>query len=446
VLLAQESAPVQSFNIDQAVNAALRNYPSIQVSDEQRNAAAARIRLARTAYLPQVDVAMQLNRATRNNLLGLLLPQSVFPSISGPVLDTDNLDTAWGSAAGVLVSWEPFDFGLRSASVAAAVSAEKQAQAAMERTRFNVASATAEACVTLVAAEETTRAAQAGVDRSEILTRIVAGLVKAELRPGADASRAEAELAAARTQLIHSQEAIAISQAMIAQYVGSAPERIAIDASRLLQAPPFKDSPSSFDARKNPAAIEQALTIQQAEAQLKTWERSYFPRFSVQGAAYARGSGAQTDGRILGGLNGLGPNMQNYALGLSVTFAIFDFASIHAREAQQSALLRAESARYRQLAADLKAQWNKAVASLDASRRIAVNTPVEVKAARQTLQQATARYESGLGNLVDVAEAQRLATQAEIDDSLARLSVWRSLLSIAVAAGDLQPFLAETSP
>ena len=52
-------------------------------------------------------------------------------------------------------------------------------------------------------------------------------------------------------------------------------------------------------------------------------------------------------------------------------------------------------------------------------------------------QQATARYQAGLGDIDEVAEAQRLLTQAEIDDALARLSVWRGLLGIATAAGDL---------
>ena len=47
----------------------------------------------------------------------------------------------------------------------------------------------------------------------------------------------------------------------------------------------------------------------------------------------------------------------------------------------------------------------------------------------------------GLGNIDEVAEAQRLLTQAEIDDALARLGVWRGLLGVATAAGDLQPFL-----
>jgi outer membrane protein TolC len=68
-----------------------------------------------------------------------------------------------------------------------------------------------------------------------------------------------------------------------------------------------------------------------------------------------------------------------------------------------------------------------------------------VSAARAAAQQATARYQSGLGNIDAVAEAERLLTQAEIDDALARLSVWRGLLGIAAAAGDVQPFVMEAS-
>lgn len=84
------------------------------------NAAAAAIRSARTVYLPKADALAQVNRATRNNVFGLLLPQSVIPSMSGPVIGSNNLGTVWGSAVGVLVTWEPFDFGLWSANVAVA--------------------------------------------------------------------------------------------------------------------------------------------------------------------------------------------------------------------------------------------------------------------------------------------------------------------------------------
>jgi outer membrane protein len=185
--------------------------------------------------------------------------------------------------------------------------------------------------------------------------------------------------------------------------------------------------------------------VEQDRAQLRALERSYFPRFALQAAAYARGTGAEVTGTNLGGLNGLAPTTQDYALGFSVTFPVMDVYATRAKQAGQSATIRAETARYRQIATDLKSQWNAAVAALEGTRRVAANTPIQVSAARAATDQATARYQSGLGAIAEVAEAQRLLTQAEIDDALARLSVWRALLGIATSAGDLQPFVAEAS-
>src|SRR5579863_4879673 len=132
----------------QAINLALKNYPAIKVSKEQSEAAAAGIRLARTAYLPRIDLLAQVDRATRNNIFGLLLPQNVIPSVTGPVLNPV-AGSAWNSALGTLVSWEPFDFGLRRANVEAAEAARAQSQAAVRRTQLDVMVAVADACLTL---------------------------------------------------------------------------------------------------------------------------------------------------------------------------------------------------------------------------------------------------------------------------------------------------------
>lgn len=443
-LPAQQATPSAGLTLSQAIDGALKNYPSIRVSQEQINAAAAGIQLARTAYLPRVDVLAQANRATRNNVFGLLLPQSAIPSISGPVLGTNNFGTAWGSAVGTLVTWEPFDFGLRQSSVTAATAARAQQEAALKRTQFDVTVAAADAYVTLVAAQETVRAAQAGVDRAEVLSRTIGALVNAQLRPGADASRAQAELAAARTQLIQAQQAVEVARANLSQFVGLEPAQITVTAPKLLQLPP-EQTVAALDTATNPLSVEQNAVVEQLRAQLRILERSYFPRFYLQGSAYARGTGAETNGTNLGWLNGLGPTTQNYALGFTVTFPVLDRPSIRAKEAVQSATIRAETARGRQIATDLKARWNAAVATVAGARNVAANTPIEVAAARAATDQATARYQAGLGNIDEVAEAQRLLTQAGIDDALARLGVWRALLGVATAAGDLQPFVAEAS-
>jgi len=216
-------------------------------------------------------------------------------------------------------------------------------------------------------------------------------------------------------------------------------------SGRALLEPPPERTVTPFDARTNPLALEQSAVIEHTRAQLRALERSYFPRFYLQGAAYSRGTGAELNGRRLSGLNGLAPNYQDYAFGFNVAFPVMDFESLRAREAAQSADIRAEAARAAQIATDLRAQWNRAVATLEGSRRVAANTPVQVSAARIATEQATARYQSGLGTIDQVAEAQRLLTQAAIDDALARLGVWRALLGIAAAAGDIQPFVAEAS-
>ena len=219
--------------VGQAIQRALKNYPSVRVSQEQINAAAAGIRLARTAYLPHADALAQVNRATRNNVFGLLLPQSAIPSISGPVLGTNNFGTTWGTALGVLVTWEPFDFGLRRANLAVASALEAESEAALKRTEYEIAVATADACLTLAAAQETIRAAQAGVDRAGVLLRTITAQVNAQLRPGADASRADAELAAARTQWIQAQQAADVARATLSQFVGMEPGQITLDVSAL---------------------------------------------------------------------------------------------------------------------------------------------------------------------------------------------------------------------
>src|SRR5450755_1953776 len=371
----------QPMTVGQAIQRALKNYPSVRVSQEQINAAAADIRLARTAYLPHADALAQVDRGTRNNVFGLMLPQSVIPSISGPVLGTNNFGTTWGTALGVLVSWEPFDFGLRRANLAVASALEAESEAALKRTEYEIAVATADVCLTLAAAQETVRAAQAGVDRTGVLLRTITAQVNAQLRPGADASRADAELAAARTQWIQAQQAADVARATLSQFVGMEPGEIDLNVSTLLQSPPAQEVPA-LDPAKNPLALEQSAAVEETLARLRALERSYFPRFYLQGSAYARGSGAETNGKILGGLNGLAPTTQNYALGFTVTFPVSDLPSIRARQAAQTATMRAQEARAAQIATDLRAQWNRAVATLNGARRVAANTPTQVSAAR----------------------------------------------------------------
>lgn len=433
-----------NLNLQQAVEQAAAKYPSVRVSTEQAAAAAAAINLARTSYLPRIDMLGQVNRATRNNVFGLLLPQTVIPSISGPALYTNTLSSVWSSVVGTLASWEPFDFGLRAANVEAAEASSRRAQASVARTRFEVQSLAADNFLTLLAAQQLVVTARASVERAETVRQIVDALVKTELRPGVDASRADAELALAQTQLIRAEQAVDTARIALAQLLDVPAASIAPDVGRFLQPPP--DSTGSVNVARHPLALEQYAVIGEAKAREKVLNRTYFPKFSLQGALYARGT-ADYNGHAPentgGPLSGLGPNIQNWAVGFSAYFPIFDFASIRARKQIEAHREQAEEAQYQRVVRDLNSGVERAAANLNAARRIAQNTPVQLEAARQNERQATARYRAGLSDITELAEAQRLLTETEIDDALARLNVWRALLAQAAAGGDLQPFLQQ---
>jgi outer membrane protein TolC len=193
----------------------------------------------------------------------------------------------------------------------------------------------------------------------------------------------------------------------------------------------------------HPVLQQQRSVVEQIQANEQLLRRLYYPRFFLQGSNYARGTGAYADGSTLGGLNGLGPNIYNWGVGMSVTFPLFDLPSIRSRREIERYRERAESARFDQYRQDLSAAVASARANLNGARRVAQNTPIQLDAARATEQQTSARYQAGLGTLIELAEAQRLVTQAEIDDALARLGVWRALLQAAAAQANLDPFLQE---
>jgi outer membrane protein TolC len=424
---------VSAQTLPEVVASAEKSYASVRVSEAQLAAAASGIALARTAFLPRAELVGQVNRATRNNVFGLFFPTAL-PGISGPVLDSAEFTNVWGTSVGFIVSWEPFDFGLRRANILTAEATRARAQAAVARTRFEVGALAADAYLTLVAAEQTLRAGKAQVERATRVQTVVDALVRSELRPGADASRSRAEIAIANTQVIAAEQAIQSARVTLKQLTGS--EVVAANWN----ATDADVAPAAAIAN-NPAAVEQQAAITEAEARLKALDRAFYPRFALQGSSYARGTGAHPDGSTGGFAAGLGPNIPNWAVGFTVTFPVLELTSLRARKDEARHRQAAETARYDQMLTDLTAHRDRALAQLQAAKRIAAEIPAQLEAARAAEQQATARYQAGLGTLIELADAQRLLTQSDIDAALARLNVWRAMLAVSVAEGDLTPFL-----
>jgi outer membrane protein TolC len=133
----------------------------------------------------------QLNRATRNNGFGMVLPNGVCADF-GPLLAVNagtNADRWLG-----LISWS------RRLGQRLVKTAESEATAAVraeEERLFSARASAADAYLCVLAADATKRSAEASLDRAKKVEELTGALAKAGLKPEADWMRARAELAAA---------------------------------------------------------------------------------------------------------------------------------------------------------------------------------------------------------------------------------------------------------
>jgi outer membrane protein TolC len=425
--------------IEQAISFALAHHPALRARAALDRVAEARRSEARSGLLPNLDLSLQLNRATGNVLQGALFPMRDIPGVSGPPRSFEFDSGVWGTAVGIGMSWDLLGLERRMALVDVALAEQSRTGAATDVRRLEVAFTVANRYLIAASRDETVKAARATVERSKVFATIVKALVDQSLRPGVDLSRAQAELALASTQLIRAEQADAAAQVDLAEALGIAGHPVAISPGPLLQLPPEFAADQS---PKNPKIREASAQEASQASRLRATRLEYLPRLDVVGALWGRGSGFSVMGVEGGGSSGLSPDTPNWAAGLCLTWPALEMVGTHARSRAEAAQLDFAKAQKEEIAQAVQTEIDDARTILEGARRVAQNTPIALEAARQAEKQATARYRAGLATVIEVAEAQRLLAQAEIDDAVARLAVWNAMLILARAAGDLDPFLA----
>jgi len=427
--------------IQLAIQRAADKYPAILAAQAQQEAARNAIGVAQAAYLPRADMLWQLNRATTNKANLTPLGQTVVPIPTEPARSTTG-HSDWNTLTGVLFSWQPFDFGARHAQVGVARYGYESARHGTDLTKLNVESAAAGAFFDLVTARQFAMVQQANVRRMEDFSRAIHVLVNNTLRPGADASQADAQLAQARTQLIQAQTQEKVLLEALANFLQLPSDQIQIDDTALLgDAPtqPVQDGP----VEAHPLVEQQAAILDQSREQLHLLKRSWVPSFTLYGSASGLGAGLTSTPTPVfqGGTTGLAPQTYNWLAAAQVTFPAFQIFTLRPQQRAQKAQLSAAEANRQRAISDISTQVKQARALLDGARAVEQNTPIELDAARQSEQQQRARYQAGLATVIEVSAAESALAKAEGDDALARLNVWRGLAGVAEAEGDLAPFL-----
>lgn len=437
-------APLQQlYSLTAAVDTSLRNFPTIRHAKARVMQTRAGITLARTAYLPTFDMLFQELRTTSNVIAGAIFPQTldVIPMQTGAEKRGSSLSSVWANNAGANFSWELYDFGLRHANVGLAKSDYAAANAQVRLTDLDVAAAAAEAYLQTVAAKQTIRAQKATVKRMEAWALIVHTLVDKGLRPGVDAARADADLSFARIALIEAERETELARVDLSESMGLAGSYIGIEDSPWIKRPARLFVAQVVDLGLHPYAILRNAEVKTAGSQVQVLNKTYYPHIWLHSAIWGRGSGVRNN--VLSPVaDGALPQVANWVAGLSISFPAMDYFKIKAQKRMAIQNEQAQRASY-DLALQVLAQKDaRAKILLENARRIADETPVLIKAAKENEIKALERYRVGLSTIVEVAEAERILARAEVEDAVAEVRVWRSILACAYAQGNLSPFMS----
>jgi outer membrane protein len=433
-----DASTTRKLSLTGAVQLALSNYPAIRERNEKQASARSGITLAKTAYLPRVSLFYEEWRASANNSAAISFPNMPIPSVTGPASVGSSFASFWGANTGAWFSWDLVDFGQRRSEVNRAKANNREALAALAVTRLDVAANAADAFLSVVASQQLLWVAQAKLERMQVFATAVNALTKAGLRPGVEASRADAEVALAQDHVIEAQQSVDVARATLAETLGVAGTSVDCESGALLTPPPsvLTELPPP---ETHPLALHRVAAINYVSARENVLRRSWLPHFSLQSAIYGKGSEDPHNGHFSN--TGFLPRIPNWAVALTATFPVSDYFQAHAKETIELHIERAERADLDKTLQVIKGQQSKADAMLKAALGLSNNAPVFLKAAEATELSATARYRVGLGDVVDVAAAESLLAQAQGKYKLADIGVWRALFAQSVAHGDLLPFM-----
>ena len=414
------------------------NLPRLEALRQQVKATEQNITLAKNAFVPDINAGYQMNMATFNNITGMSYPGFLLP-ISGPPSVDNKLNFVPGSALGALVKWTPFSFGQRDAATEKATAQFKQANAAYNQELFQFQYSAINIYLEIVYCKQVLKSLQANIDRSKVSLDQVLVLAKTGLKPGIDTTQFQAAITQAEMDYLQTERSCQQKTTELTRLIGlnePTANLVLIDTLFNQQTVIVTDTVA---INQHPYYLNIEAEKLLTEANFKTVQKSFAPQVDLWGNAYARGSGVNADGTV-DKIQGLGLSRTNLGVGLQLSVPILKFKRVNIEKKQYEFLLQSDNARLAQAHLEISKQIEDAVMQYQQYLKIAAKSPQLLKAASDVYEGLKLSYETGLIDFTRLANSQYDLQRAEINNANARLQLWRSLLSIAVAKGNLNLF------
>jgi outer membrane protein len=426
--------------IDQALTYAREHQPSLRSALARVSAAAADARIPRAQWLPSAALAVEGFEGTTNNTTASYLGvRGVdLPRIGGTRVSSSGSwspDTSTLAALGV--QQEVLDFGRIAAQAAvadAAYDVERQ-RASSERLRIELM--VKDAFYGVLGARAVLRAAEGAHQRAAAHRDLAAAAVKSGLHAPIELTRAEADLARFDVGRLRADGGLRGAQVLFAAAVGVEDRSLdaAGEAPGVSEPPPIERgieeartrSPDLEEAR---ARIRSADAITRAVGLETAPELALTATFSGRNGTAAPSSGTASD------KYGPLPIVPNWDVGLVLRWPFLDPL---ARPRRAAAAARGDVAR--EVLADVEkreaAAIQEAYLTLEVSRAALVGLDRALAAALANYAQAEARFKAGLGTSLELADAENVRTDAEIELAVGQFQARRAraALSRLIAEG-----------
>jgi outer membrane protein len=436
------SSQTVSLSIEEVLQKVQGNLPGLEAFRRQALATEENIALAKNTFIPEFNAGYQVNMATYNNITGMSYPGFLLP-ISGPPSLSNKMDFVPGSALGALIKWNPFTFGQRNAAIEKATAEFKQANAAYNEQLFRYQFSALNIYLEVLYCKQVLKSLGANVERSKISLGQASVLSENGLRPGIDTTQFQAAIVQAEIDYLQTEGTCRQKLIELTRLMGldASGENIVLKDT-IFSKNIFSLTDTAFSIDQHP--YYQSLEAQQkiTEASLKEILKSWMPRLDLWGNVYARGSGVEANGDA-NKLNGFGLSRTNAGVGLQLSFPVLQYTKQKIQKRQYRSLLEADKLRVAEAHLDIKKQVESALMQYQQDVLIANKSPELLKAATSVYEGLRLSYETGLIDFTRLANAQYELQRAEVNNSNARLQLWRSLLALAVAKGNLNLFIEQ---
>lgn len=430
---------VPLMTLREALTYARLHQPELRSARERFLAVAADARVPAAQWLPSAGATLQAVGSTANNSTATIFSDNAvdLPRIGGtPIQSRPEWRPYATTLAAVGLRQELFDFGRIAAQTAAGEALIAIERDRLQATHLDITFFVTQAYYAVKAARAVMEAAAQAEQRAQVHSDFANVGVKSGMRPPIEITRATADLTRFTVGRIRAQGNLRIARSVLAAAVGfTEPE---LDSAQVQESVP--PTPPLAQVERRAVAYQpevlQALDQRKAQhAQSIAISASLRPNLFATAAVSARAGGAASNNNLTAEGRGLIPNVPNYDAGLILAWPFYqptvDATASASRQREWAFDAQIASAKQKALAAAQQFYRRTRVAET-AIEALAQAT----EAARANYEQADARFRAGLGTSTELADAEAIRLEAEVQEAVGGFELATARAQLARVMGD----------